>query len=153
MGDHFGVTSLGRSVDRGNGRGFTLLEALISVALFGLGLATFFSLFPYSLHMVRHDNIYLQSVSAGQQYLDSMRSAVEQAKPLPGPTTVPIDGGKSVLGTGVKNASPGNFSFIGTCVPVPPYTRLQQCTVTVEWTEDGSTRSYSVESYATQQTS
>jgi prepilin-type N-terminal cleavage/methylation domain-containing protein len=138
---------------RGNGRGFTLLEALISIVIFGIGISTFFGLFPYSLHEMRHSNIYLQSVSAGQQYMDSMRSAVEQARPLPSPASIPIDGGNEVLGTGNKLASPGNFSLSGTCNPVPPYTRLEQCTVTITWTEDGNVRTYQIQSYATQQIS
>jgi prepilin-type N-terminal cleavage/methylation domain-containing protein len=137
----------------GNRRGYTLLEALISIAIFGIGLSTFFGLFPYSLHEVRHANVYLQAVSAGQQYLDSMRSSVEQGTPFPGPTSIPIDGGDSVTGNGQVNASPGNFSISGSCATVAPYTRLQQCTVYVNWTEDGFPRSYSVQSYATQQVS
>ena len=138
---------------RGNGRGFTLLEALVSIVIFGVGLSTFFGLFPYSLHQVRHSNIYLQAVSVGQQYMDAMRSAVEQSHPMPGPTSPAIDGGDEVLGTGHHNASPGNFTVTGSCANVAPYPRLQHCVVNVQWLEDGFTRTYSVESYATQQIS
>lgn len=139
--------------NHGNGRGFTLLEALISIAIFGIGLSTFFGLFPYSLHEVRHSNVYLQAVSAGQEYMDALRSSIEQGKTLATPPPVPIDGGRSIMGTGALNASPGNFTITGSCVPVPPFTRLQHCTVFVQWVEDGFTRTYSVESYATQQIS
>jgi prepilin-type N-terminal cleavage/methylation domain-containing protein len=138
---------------RGNGRGFTLLEALVSIVIFGVGLSTFFGLFPYSLHQVRHSNIYLQAVSVGQQYMDSMRAAVEQSQPMPSPTSPAIDGGDEVLGTGIHNSSPGNFTVTGSCTNVAPYPRLQHCSVTVQWLEDGYTRTYSVESYATQQIS
>jgi prepilin-type N-terminal cleavage/methylation domain-containing protein len=148
-----GVTNWMRKPTRRSGRGFTLLEALISIVIFGVGLSTFFGLFPYSLHEVRHSNYYLQAVSEGQQYMDSIRSAVEQSRPMPGPTTAPIDGGFEVLGTGAHNASPGNFTVTGSCSLVSPFTRLQHCTVNVTWTEDGFARSYSVESYATQQIS
>jgi|ERR1700694_56763 len=135
------------------GRGFSLLEALFAIAIFGVALATFFGLLPFSMESTRHANIYLQAVSAGQQYLDSMRSAVEQSKSLPPPSAVPIDGGDSIMGTNHHNTSPGNFSLTGTCTPVPTYTRLQHCTVFVNWIENGAARSYSVESYATQQIS
>jgi prepilin-type N-terminal cleavage/methylation domain-containing protein len=152
-GSKVGVVSGMRQPYRGNGRGYTLLEALISIVIFGIGLSTFFGLLPFSLHEVRHANVYLQAVSAGQQYLDSMRSSVEQSRPLPSATSIPIDGGDSVTGNGTVNASPGNFSINGTCTVVTPFTRLQQCTVYVNWTESGFARSYSVESYATQQVS
>jgi prepilin-type N-terminal cleavage/methylation domain-containing protein len=148
-----GVTDVMRKPTRGNGRGFTLLEALISIVIFGVGLSTFFGLFPYSLHEVRHSNIYLQAVSEGQQYMDAVRSSVEQSRPIPGPTTAPIDGGFEVLGNGARNLSPGNFTVTGSCVLVSPFTRLKHCTVNVQWTEDGFNRSYGVESYATQQIS
>jgi hypothetical protein len=87
--------------------------------------------------------------------LDALRSAVEQSQPLPGPPNPPIaiDGGLSVTGNGVQNASPGNFQIGGTCVPVPGFTRLQECSVTVQWTEGSLLRTYQVESYATQQVS
>lgn len=152
-GTKLGVSCWMRQPNRGNGRGYTLLEALISIVIFGIGLSTFFGLFPYSLHEVRHANVYLQAVSAGQQYLDSMRSSVEQGRPLPVPASIPIDGGDSVSGNGQVNASPGNFSVSGSCTNVAPYTRLEQCTVNVQWPEDGFLRSYSVQTYATQQVS
>lgn len=139
--------------DRHNGRGFTLLEALFAIAIFGVALATFFGLVPFSFAATRHANVYLQAVSAGQEYLDAMRSSVEQSTPMPGPKTVPIDGGDSIMGTKIHNPSPGNFTVNGSCTPVPTYTRLQHCTVFVNWTENGAARSYSVESYATQQIS
>ncbi len=139
--------------DQRNGRGFTLLEALFAIAIFGIALATFFGLLPFSMQSTRHANIYLQAVSAGQEYLDAMRSAVEQSKTLPLPRTVPIDGGDSIMGTQVHNASPGNFNINGSCTLVPGFTRLQHCTVFVNWIESGAARSYSVESYATQQIS
>jgi prepilin-type N-terminal cleavage/methylation domain-containing protein len=152
-GTKLGVICWMREPNRGNGRGYTLLEALISIVIFGIGLSTFFGLFPYSLHEVRHANIYLQAVSAGQQYLDAMRSSVEEGRPLPSSASIPIDGGDSVTGDGRPNASPGKFSVSGSCSNVAPYTRLEQCTVNVQWPEDGFLRSYSVQTYATQQVS
>ena len=136
-------------------RGFSIVEALIGITVFAMALMAFFSIFPYSLQTTAHDNEYLQAISAGQEYLDALRSAVEQAQPLPGPPNppIPIDGGLSVTGNGVQNASPGNFLITGNCVLVPGFTRLEQCRVTVQWTEGSLHRTYQVESYATQQVS
>jgi len=134
-------------------RGFSIVEALIGITIFAMALMAFFSIFPYSLQTTAHDNEYLQAISAGQEYLDALRSAVEQAQPLPAAPTVPIDGGLSVTGNGLQNASPGNFVITGNCLPVQGFTRLQQCSVTVQWTEGSLQRTYQVESYATQQVS
>jgi type II secretory pathway component PulJ len=136
-------------------RGFSVVEALIGITLFAMALMAFFAIFPYSLQTTSHDDEYLQAISAGQQYLDALRAAVEQSQPLPGPPSPPIriDGGFSVTGNGVQNASPGNFTIVGSCALVPGFTRLDDCTVTVTWNEGSLTRTYQVESYATQQVS
>lgn len=134
-------------------RGFSIVEALIGITIFAMALMAFFSIFPYSLQTTAHDNEYLQAISAGQEYLDALRSAVEQAQPRPTPPSVPIDGGLSVTGNGLQNASPGNFTITGNCALVPGFTRLEQCSVTVQWTEGSLLRTYQVESYATQQVS
>jgi len=134
-------------------RGFSVVEALIGITLFAMAIMAFFSILPYSLQTTSHDDEYLQAVSAGQEYLDSLRSAVEQSQPLPQPPTVQIDGGYSVTGNGVKNASPGNFNITGSCAQVIGFTRLDLCTSIVQWSEGSLTRTYQVESYATQQVS
>jgi type II secretory pathway pseudopilin PulG len=134
-------------------RGFSVVEALIGITLFAMALMAFFAILPYSLQTSAHDNEYLQAVSAGQEYIDSLRSAVEQSQPLPQPPTVQIDGGYSVTGDGVKNASPGNFAITGGCQPVMGFSRLELCTSIVNWNEGSLQRTYQVESYATQQVS
>jgi type II secretory pathway pseudopilin PulG len=134
-------------------RGFSIVEALIGITIFAMALMAFFAIFPYSLQTTAHDNEYLQAVSAGQEYLDALRSAVEQSQPLPAAPTVRIDGGLSVTGNGTQNASPGNFQMSGTCTPVMGFTRLEECDVNVQWLEGSLTRQYQVQSYATQQVS
>ena len=134
-------------------RGFSIVEALIGITLFAMALMAFFAIFPYSLATTSHDDVYLQAISAGQEYMDVLRSSVEQSQPPPLPPPIQIDGGYSVTGNGVRNASPGNFTIDGHCTLVPGFTRLDDCIVTVRWTEDSVTRTYQVESYATQQVS
>jgi type II secretory pathway pseudopilin PulG len=134
-------------------RGFTILEALLGITIFAIALAAFYSIIPGSFQTTSHDDEFVQAVSAGQQYMDALRSSVEQGTPTPQPPVIPIDGGVSVTGNGVKNASPGNFTITGNCLPVPGFTRLEDCTVLVTWNEGSANRLYQVESYATKQVS
>lgn len=137
---------------RSKRRGFSLLEALIAITLLFLALSVFLALFPYSLQQNAHDALYLQAVDAGQQYLDALRSAAEKNGPQPPYPTIAIDAGYSVVDDTTKNQSPGNFVFTGSgCATPPPLSTLWDCTVTVRWPEAGQTRSYTTESYATQQ--
>ena len=135
-------------------RGFTLLEALCAIAVLSLALGTFMSLFPYALSSNQHDSYYLQAVAAGQEYLDALRDSVESKAPAPPPPVVHMDAGYSVADFfhNIKNASPGDFAIAGACAPpIDPLSSLYDCTVTVQWSEYGQTRSYTTESYATQQ--
>jgi len=115
-------------------------------------LSTFLSLLPAALQSNAHDSVYLQAVAAGQEYLDALRDSVENGTPQPSPPVVAIDPGGSVVGSG--NITPTQFfSITGNCVPVPTSSRLQHCTVTVSWPEAGQTRTFSIESFASQQVS
>jgi type II secretory pathway pseudopilin PulG len=134
-------------------RAFTLVEALFAIVLFFVALGTFLTLLPFALRSNQHDSYYLQAVAAGQEYLDALRGAVETDVPAPAPPAVPIDGGMSVTGNGQHNASPGDFTISGSCQPISPTSSLQHCTVDVQWLEGVDSRSYTVESYATQQVS
>ena len=139
-------------------RGFSLLEAMFAIALLFMAIGTFLSLFPYALQQNQHDSYFLQAVAAGQEYLDALRNATENGKPMPAAPVVPIDAGFSVVDvyskTKIQNASPGNFVITGDCLPPSPpspLSSLRDCTVTVSWPEAGQTRSYTTETYATQQ--
>jgi len=118
-----------------------------------MALGTFLALLPLSLQSNAHDSYYLQAVSAGQEYLDALRSSVENGTAAPSPPVVPINAGYSVMGGNVQNASPGNFSIAGACQLVNNSPTLQLCTATVTWPEYGQPRSYSISSYATPQVS
>ena len=135
-------------------RGFTLLEALCAVAVLSIALGAFMSLFPYALSTNQHDSYYLQAVAAGQEYLDALRDAVEANAPKPAKPVVHMDAGYSVADFfhNIKNQSPADFIIDGNCAPpIDPLSSLYDCTVTVSWPEYGQTRSYTTESYATQQ--
>jgi type II secretory pathway pseudopilin PulG len=131
---------------------FTLVEALFAIVLFFVALGTFLTLLPFALESNAHDSYYLQAVAAGQEYLDSLRDAVENGLPAPSAPVVPIDAGGSVVGNGL-NASPGNFSISGGCSSLPTNATLQDCIVNVQWMEGGMTRTYTIESYDTRQVS
>jgi type II secretory pathway pseudopilin PulG len=133
-------------------RGFSLLEALFAVVVLFMGMAFFMNMLPYAMQKNQHDSYYLQSVAAGQEYLDALRASIENGGPKPAPPTVPIDAGGSVVGNGL-NQSPGNFAISGGCTQVGSLQSLYDCIVTVSWSEYGQPRTYVVESYATQQVS
>ena len=122
------------------------------MVLLFMAIGVFLTMLPYSLQKNQHDAIYLQAVAAGQEYLDALRDATENGMPMPTAPTISIDAGGSVVGNGY-NQSPGNFAITGGCSPVAVDQPLQDCSVTVQWTEAGQPRSYVVESYATQQVS
>jgi Tfp pilus assembly protein PilV len=133
-------------------RGFSLLEALLSIALLFMAIGTFMNLLPYALQKNQHDSYYLQSVAAGQQYLDALRSAVEANQPQPPFPFITIDAGYSVVALKTKNPSAGTFDFTGSsCAPAAPLSTLHLCTVSVSWTETNQTRTYTTQSFATQQ--
>ena len=134
-------------------RGFSLLEALFAIALLAMAIGSFLTLLPFALQNNDHDSFYLQAVAAGQEYLDVLRDSVENNQPEPSPPPVPIDPGGSVVGGGMNKQSPGNFDITGKCDLVAPLGALYHCYVTVQWTERQQLRSYTVESYATQQVS
>ena len=143
-----------RTSTRHTRRGFSLLEALCAVFVLSLALSTFLSLFPYAIAQNQHDSYYLQAVAAGQEYLDALRVAAEANAPQPPYPQVQIDAGYSIADFfhNTHNASPGDFVITGQCSPwVDPMSSLRDCVVDVQWTEYGQTRSYTAESYATQQ--
>jgi Tfp pilus assembly protein PilV len=137
---------------RAHPRGFSLLEALFAMTILFMAVGAFLALLPFALEKNQNDAIYLQAVAAGQQYLDALRDSVENGQPQPPYPTIAIDAGGSVVGNGY-NQSPGNFQISGGCLPVTVLQPLQECTVTVTWTEANTPRSYVVQSYATQQVS
>lgn len=133
-------------------RGFSLLEALLAMVVVFMAIGTFLALLPYAFNNNQHDAYYLQAVAAGHEYMEALRAAVSEDKPQPPYPTVPIDAGGSVVGNGL-NQSPGNFEFGGGCQPMPSQSELFDCTVTVTWFEGSQQRTYSVETYVTQQVS
>jgi type II secretory pathway pseudopilin PulG len=128
-------------------RGFSLLEALFSIALLAAAISTFLTLLPIALQNNDHDSYYLQAVAAGQEYLDALRSAVENNQTQPSPPQILID----PVGSGKQ--SPGYFNIAGACNLVAPLSALYHCSVSVQWIERQQTRAYNVESYATRQVS
>jgi len=132
-------------------RGFSLLEALFAIALLSMALGSFLTILPYALHTNDHDAYYLQAVAAGQEYLDSLRAAAETGAVQPSPPVVAIDPGGSVVSNQLVKTSPGDFTITGQCTPLGATSYQLDCVAAVQWPEAGQTRTYAIESYATQQ--
>jgi type II secretory pathway pseudopilin PulG len=145
-----------RAMTRANARrGFTIIEALIAmVMLIGVMLALV-GIVPATFHNASRDSQAMEAATAAQQYLDALRYYVKNNGAntnLPTPAAIAVDAGDSYVGSNTPDGSPGNFALANNGCPfVAGSSRMYDCSVTATWTEDGQSRSVSVESYVTAQ--
>jgi len=141
-------------VSAGNAtRGFTVIEALIAFVILLIGMLAMLAIIPSSYSNTVRDSERVQAIAAGQQYLDQLTDyvAYNGTTNLPAPPTVAIDSGDVFEGTGTAASSGGVFTIVGNCPAKSGSNAEFDCTVTVTWTESGSPRTVSVESYVTSQ--
>jgi type II secretory pathway pseudopilin PulG len=135
-------------------RGFTIIEALIAlVLLIGVMLALL-AIVPTTFHFASRDSQAMQASTAAQEYLDALRYSVASNgnTHLAAPAAIPVDLGDSYAGSNQPDASPDAFTLADNGCPFVAGTILMyDCVVTASWTEDGTPRSVSVESYVTTQ--
>jgi type II secretory pathway pseudopilin PulG len=144
------MTSIAKATRRT--RGFSLIEALISMVMIAAIVLALVGVVPYGFDEVQVNASQVQATAVAQQYLDALRNAKESNNPLPVATTAPIDQGNSFVS---GSADSGGLVFTitpNTCPSVVTGTTASEydCSVTVSWTENNQTDSTTVESYVTQ---
>jgi uncharacterized protein (TIGR02598 family) len=141
-------------IQRSTARGFTLIEALIAMIVVAIAVVAMMGLVPYGFNQIQTNSIDVQAVAVGQQFLEDERTATLHSSQdaMPTATTVPIDPGQSYYNNGAApNTNYGNFSIVpdgcSTVVNNGSTQTLNQCSVTVSWTEAGASKSVTVQSY------
>jgi len=134
--------------------GYDLISLYISLELMAL---TFYVLVAFTKREKRSNEAamkyFMLSVFSsaltlfGFSYLYGLSGTTN----LPAPPTVAIDSGDVFEGTGTAASSGGVFTIVGNCPAKSGSNAEFDCTVTVTWTESGSPRTVSVESYVTSQ--
>jgi len=108
---------------------------------------------PFGFNSVQSNSLRTQAGAIAQQYLDDERNALLHNIPVPAATTSPIDAGQSYEASGVADSGYGTFAIAPDgCTTVQnagASANVYSCSVTVSWTESGSARSVTVQSYAT----
>ena len=130
-------------------RGYTLADSLVALVLVVIAAVTVVGVVPYSFGQTQHDAIQAQANTAGQQFLDGIRYDYLNGVPIPSSTTAPIDYGQKYADSTTNNSS-ANFSLSSTCSALNGSTLTDDCTVTVQWTENGSSRQVLLETYVTE---
>lgn len=133
------------------GRAFSIIEALLAIVVIIIAVMGILGMLPYAFKQIQANANEAQAYAAGQQFLDSVRAAVQDGSLQPTSTTVTVDGGKS-FADGSIDRTPTTFYITSAgCTPVAQTTAVFDCTVTVRWIEQGSPKSVVIESYATKQ--
>lgn len=130
-------------------RGFTLIEALISIVIVAGAVLAFLGVIPYGFGEVQVNASQIQAIALGQRYLDTVHNAEESGQPLPTATTAPVDQGNSFLSGAADQASSVFTITPDTCPTVNSSTYVKQhdCSVTVTWTANNESQTIKVETY------
>lgn len=134
----------------GRQRGYTIADSLVALVIVVLSTVTLVGVVPYSFGQTQHDAIVVQANAAGQQFLDDIRYDILNGNAVPSSTTAPIDYGNS-FGDSTQNKTSANFSLSSSCTALNSSVLTEDCTVTVQWTENGATPQVLLETYVTEQ--
>ena len=129
-------------------RGFTIADSLVALAIVTFCAVTLVGVVPYAFDQTQHDAIESQANAAGQQFLDTIRYDILNGIAVPASTTAPIDFGDSFMDSGVDSTT-GNFTLTSSCI-AQTSGLMEDCTVTVQWTENHATRQVVLETYVTE---
>ena len=140
---------MGLSYDM-RGRGFSLIEAMISMVVLLIIVLSMISLVPATLGYSVESSVRIQAIGAAQDYLDIIRQYVKTngvITNLPTPPVIAIDSGTGVWSSAMPKL--GKFRETPSCSARSLFSF--DCTVTVSWNVAGNTRSVQVESYIASQ--
>jgi len=129
-------------------RGFTIADSLVALAIVTFSAVTLVGVVPYAFGQTQHDAIVTQANAAGQQFLDGIRYDILNGMAVPTSATAPIDFGESFIDSGA-DAVTGNFALTSSCT-AQNSGLMEDCTVTVQWTENHATRQVVLETYITE---
>jgi Tfp pilus assembly protein PilV len=140
-------------------RGFSLAESLLAFVVLIISTLGTLGTLASTFSNVDQNSYRIQAIAAAQEYMDSIRhwEVGGGTGSMPAAPSIAIDAGDTSQGSGTGLTSPGTFNF--TAVPATctqtgaggSSSKEYNCTVTVEWTTNGFTRSLAVESHVTQQ--
>jgi prepilin-type N-terminal cleavage/methylation domain-containing protein len=132
-------------------RGFTLVEAMTSMVILAVLVMAMLGVVPAAYGSAQRCVVRVQAIAAGQQYLDTIRQYVKTTgvvTGLPPAPVIAIDPGKGFISHKTMQ-SQGNFSMTPTCSALSLFS--YDCTISVQWNENGATQSVKVESYIASQ--
>ena len=131
-------------------RGFSMIESLLSLVLITFAILSMFGLLASSFGLTEQDSERIQAVAVGQQYLDALRQATQNAQTLPAAPTVNVDPGFGQTGSQITATQ--TFSLTNNGCPIIIGEKvMHNCIVTVSWTEGGASKSATVQSYVSEQ--
>ena len=129
-------------------RGYTIADSLVALVIVVFSAVTLVGIVPFAFGQTQHDAIVAQANAAGQQFLDDIRYDYLNGVPIPASTTAPIDFGDSFLDSSAVTVT-GNFNLSSSCTAINSGL-TEDCTVTVQWTENNATRQVQLETYVTE---
>jgi prepilin-type N-terminal cleavage/methylation domain-containing protein len=139
------------SFETAGGRGFTIVEVMIGMAMLLIVITSVFAIVPATVGFGSESQIRMQAAGAAQDYLDVVRQYIKTNgvdTNLPVAPVIPIDPGAGIL-SGLARPSLGNFDETASCTERSLFSF--DCLVTVSWRENGILRSKQVESYIASQ--
>ena len=130
-------------------RGYTIADSLVALVIVAFAAITLVGVVPFASGQTQHDAIVSQANAAGQQFLDAIRYDVLNGFPVPASTTAPIDFGDSFMNDGGPISVTGTFNMTSQCTPQNAGL-MEDCTVTVQWTENKASRQVVLETFVTE---
>jgi Tfp pilus assembly protein PilV len=144
-------------------RGFSVVEALVSMLILTLAVLTLTTAYPYAFGRIGERDDELQAVSFGQQYVEEIRQQIRAGATALPTATAPIDAGyplafgvtgypapSSSASPPAQLSSPGTFTASATTNPsLTSNSNMFDVTATVTWSYGGASRSVFLQTVVT----